>query len=42
MASFNPKSETIQVNKASSAAFLPDGVKGVADKSKHLRIPLCS
>ena len=32
MASFSPKSLTIHPNSASSLLFLPDGVKGVAEK----------
>jgi len=38
MASFKPKSLTIQPNKASSELFLPEGAKGVAEKSKQVRI----
>ena len=33
MASFRPKSLTIQENKAASSFFLPLGAKGVAEKS---------
>ncbi len=33
MASFNPKSLTIQSNSASSELRLPDGANGVAEKS---------
>ena len=33
MASFRPKSLTIQPNSASSELFRPDGAKGVAEKS---------
>ena len=33
IASFSPKSLTIQSNKASSELRLPDGAKGVAEKS---------
>ena len=33
MASFRPKSLTIQPNKASSELRFPDGAKGVAEKS---------
>jgi len=33
MASFRPKSLTIQPKSASSLLFFPDGVNGVAEKS---------
>jgi hypothetical protein len=42
MASFKPKSETIQGNRASSLAFLPLGANGVADKSKATQNSSCS
>jgi hypothetical protein len=35
MASFRPKSETIQSNKPSSVLVRPVGAKGVADRSKQ-------
>ena len=38
MASFRPKSDTIQSNKPSSVLVRPVGAKGVADMSKQRAI----
>ncbi len=39
MASFRLKSLTIHPNRVSSVLLLPVGAKGVAERSKHVRMP---